>query len=1213
MSHPNPNPNPSPTRLGRQTRSGTQAGHFAPPPDVFSARPSEHTSAVSTKHAPSEHESGGVNVGADRSVPVVPPVVGDVPAVAVAAEEPRPWSPVTSENARTHRVMSSASNRPRDNNDDIFSVRSSSPPSVQRAQHEQSREHYLRQVNRYQALADSARPAAEIIEIRPVAPETPRPENPMGRSLMEQSVTTPATPATPEPVAGPSQHRDTGKGVDPREWGNLGFAQNLNEQDLQAQRDALNNYEEINRVVKDENHSMLPIPAFLINPTTPAMVHDISANPSAVVEQAQPANQSQSDRAKDKRITELEEIVRQLSVPREAPAPENQARAAADGHIANLVRRGNSRHVTVASAEPARTTPGRIAAGSTLDKAFRASVAPPDAPPPDPSDSSDSSSDGNRSDHDGDMSDAGRRSAAASRHRRMSLHHSSGRKPKMLLKPIPLTKYDGEMNATVFQKFNLDPETSSWDAVVHGAEHAEVLLKIDRSKGSSSGNKPTGSSPSQQTRGNGNGNSNRGPNIPTRGGTNVHGRNRGRGRGGRNSVNTGHDVNNPGRNVMRSSAVAVQNAGKESNKNSNANGERTMSQQKRNELLAKNACFVCEETGHMARDCPKSNMVVSKKKGKPPGMSTNAVSVASTSAVTQYETADVLESFLGSVALGDEVEGESYAEFLNSFDDSLLETQATHAGRHQPVGDLFAKNLMCALHFCQPYPGEEPVPEDNLFEERFMVIKLSPEQHYVSDLHHNTQTLIDSALLEDFEFQPGLWYARQRLEVMGLDPNDAPLEERYLLGLGDALLDGASTILDMAFGGFQRRPVREGPNGILLISDTIWGIATELPRALLRNEEFDLLAWYLSERGVSNDWTADLLPDVRTASHDWTYANHQWLDDISSEEASDSGSMPALESVSASSSDEELSVPMAEVPRIVIPGHSDEEFESRTWLWAHANEEHDRRLRSCVPRAHRIGDILGRSAASMLEFMQPYPGDELITWSDERRDTRRFRLERQADDYYVVFDSFHPETSTILPLEYLRVANFQLGLWYAHQIAHQLDMDVRLYYSELHSIEIAELLEAGVEQYFQEIRASLPSLGRISVEKMPRDLEDERPNTYLVTIPCDEHDLTVVILETALMNPRLDLVNWVLRHKQRWQSQIRHSREWLDSAEAEYFGSLFDGEFDSAADDGWTLLRRLGLGLKPPAWAWLDPAPAFEIPKPKPEPDMPAGLGPAPA
>ncbi|KAJ7649650.1 hypothetical protein FB45DRAFT_858668 [Roridomyces roridus] len=43
------------------------------------------------------------------------------------------------------------------------------------------------------------------------------------------------------------------------------------------------------------------------------------------------------------------------------------------------------------------------------------------------------------------------------------------------------------------------------------------------------------------------------------------------------------------------------------------------------------------------------------------------------------------------------------------------------------------------------------------------------------------------------------------------------------------------------------------------------------------------------------------------------------------------------------------------------------------------------------------------------------------------------------------------------------------------------------------------------------------------------------------------------------------------------------------------------------------LFSRLRLGLKPPAWAWLDPAPAFEIPKPKPEPDMPAGLGPAPA
>ncbi|KAJ7620079.1 hypothetical protein FB45DRAFT_871155 [Roridomyces roridus] len=464
-----PNPNPSPTRLGRQTRSGTQAGHFAAPPDVFSARPrsaslppryeaaesedlvlldrsgtipAPYRAAGIGEHAP-EHESGGVNVDVDRSVPIVPPVVEDVPAGAAAPEEPdRPWTPVTSENARTHRVMSSASNRPRDN-DNMFSVRSSSPLTIEKAQNEQSREHYLTQVNRFQALAARARPAAEIAQGGASAPdmtaESIRPENPMGRSLMEHTV---STPATPEPVAGPSQHRDTGKGVDPREWGNLGFAQNLNEQDLQAQRDALN------------NAYMLPPPAFLNNPVTPAVVSAaVPATSSVAVEQAPAADQSQPAKNKDARIAELEEIVRQLSVQRETPAPENQARAAVDGHIANLVRRGNTRHVTVAPAEPARNTPGRIAAGSTLDRAIRASVAPPDASPPDPSDSSDSSSDGNRSDHEGDMSDAARRTAAASRHRRMSSHNSSGRKPKMLLKPIPPTKYDGEMNATVFQKF----------------------------------------------------------------------------------------------------------------------------------------------------------------------------------------------------------------------------------------------------------------------------------------------------------------------------------------------------------------------------------------------------------------------------------------------------------------------------------------------------------------------------------------------------------------------------------------------------------------------------------------------------------------------------------------------------------------------------------------------------------------------------------------
>jgi hypothetical protein len=53
-------------------------------------------------------------------------------------------------------------------------------------------------------------------------------------------------------VAGPSK----GKGQDPRNWGDVPSLQDFTEEDLRAQREMLLNYEEINRVIKQEEHSV---------------------------------------------------------------------------------------------------------------------------------------------------------------------------------------------------------------------------------------------------------------------------------------------------------------------------------------------------------------------------------------------------------------------------------------------------------------------------------------------------------------------------------------------------------------------------------------------------------------------------------------------------------------------------------------------------------------------------------------------------------------------------------------------------------------------------------------------------------------------------------------------------------------------------------------------------------------------------------------------
>ncbi|KAJ7236597.1 hypothetical protein B0H12DRAFT_962040, partial [Mycena haematopus] len=224
-----------------------------------------------------------------------------------------------------------------------------------------------------------------------------------------------------------------------------------------------------------------------------------------------------------------------------------------------------------------------------------------------------------------------------------------------------------------------------------------------------------------------------------------------------------------------------------------------MSPERRNELLAKGLCFTCEEPGHLARNCPKTTTVTSKKKGRPPGLPSNGVSIG-------------------------------------------------------------------------PYPCEDPLSEDEVFDtERFGVCKLNNDEHIIFDHETGDDVLINSVLLENQEFSAGLWYARKRHELMGLDP------------------------------------------------DTL-------------------------------------------------------------------------------------------------------------------------KARNLVPRAHRIGDIVGESVASFLEFMQPFPGDERVPWADERRDNRRFKVVRVSRDYYEISDVF-PGEITILPLAFLRVPHFQLARWYASHLAQQLEVE----------------------------------------------------------------------------------------------------------------------------------------------------------------------------
>ncbi|KAJ3790073.1 hypothetical protein GGU10DRAFT_398330 [Lentinula aff. detonsa] len=53
--------------------------------------------------------------------------------------------------------------------------------------------------------------------------------------------------------------------------------------------------------------------------------------------------------------------------------------------------------------------------------------------------------------------------------------------------------------------------------------------------------------------------------------------------------------------------------------------EERLSQKEARELRAAGKCFTCKETGHISRDCPRTNSVKSDKKYTPPGLATNNI------------------------------------------------------------------------------------------------------------------------------------------------------------------------------------------------------------------------------------------------------------------------------------------------------------------------------------------------------------------------------------------------------------------------------------------------------------------------------------------------------------------------------------------------------------------------------------------------------------
>jgi hypothetical protein len=254
------------------------------------------------------------------------------------------------------------------------------------------------------------------------------------------------------------------------------------------------------------------------------------------------------------------------------------------------------------------------------------------------------------------------------------------------------------------------------------------------------------------------------------------------------------------------------------------------------------------------------------------------------------------------------------------------------------------------------------------------------------------------------------------------------------------------------------------------VSDKLLGLDLVLPKECLPDEKFDLLPWYRhASRALSSDaeaWNTEVdVPFnevIETARSEFGFST---LDMPSLKTVSDSPRGTEYsdeEDLLEEAIEEELSLDGA--LGIVCTGFKQTEFATdRLMLWerAIALDKQKARERS-LPRAHRVGDgyILGQSVADILKFLQPYPGDELVQWEDSRRDMRRFKVERIRNGSYSIQDTVVVD-EVILPMEYLRMPEFQLGQWFACERALHLGI---INHSRVSSpsVEIDDLLAPGV-------------------------------------------------------------------------------------------------------------------------------------------------------
>jgi hypothetical protein len=555
------------------------------------------------------------------------------------------------------------------------------------------------------------------------------------------------------------------------------------------------------------------------------------------------------------------------------------------------------------------------------------------------------------------------------------------------------------------------------------------------------------------------------------------------------------------------------------------------------------------------------------------------------------------------------------------------------------------------LQAAQPFPGDSRSPDDDecFGEERFYLYSVSDTEYCIMNQESEDSLTIEKELLNNPDFMPALWYAQMRMHALGLDPEEALNEERYLNEIGDVPSGAVELML-------RQHPWDESSDAVpldrfeiqmkgedLVISDRVMASVFMLPGHLLLDPSFDLINWYTlsirefesEERECHSPHLSGFESDLISSESDLEFSSEdpdvylsdgppslQTVSNSEAEHSSDRDSVPDLQSVSDSSDEDNLSddgVPdlmsvsdssdeetesddgsdsgppslrsitnssdsgsdNSEATHLIFPGEDGEVFEDRMRFWAEAMKRVCSEINNegPPPRSRRLGDVLGSTTAALLEFFQPYPGDERVPWADEHWDSVRFRVLRPSLETYVIEDSYFDEV-TVLPLEYLRVPAFHLCEWYARQHSSALGIEYAQA-SPIHQFPIEEILADAVQQYVRDVSRHSPEFSGVEISRILREPDElEGPDTFTVSIPLGAEEIFQYIFEEDLLNPRLDFVGWIVQRLRKYilhQNDMRHS--FANAHRVRYFGSMFDEPEEEA--EGESLLFCGGAQIPP--------------------------------